>query len=505
MKSSRQIICLLLLVLFIPEILLAEIKLSAKEWNFGTREANAPFEYTLSITNDGTSTENVEIISTCDCISAQPNALVIKPKQSLPVVLRFDPIGEEGEITKIFFINATGKQPTKIRFNVIGKLFAPGTQVGKTETPPADNGQTQGTVVPAGKEVNVTYYYTPGCKTCLKFLNETVPALEKKLNVKLVFDKKDITDPAVIMAYSAFVKQHNEKERALPALFIGNRLLQGNQEIDGNLEQAVKFAMQVPEQQILQGTNAPVTQGQDAFIDEVRQKVTIAYTITAGLLDGINPCAFTTIIFLITSLTLAGRRRTETLIMGIFFSAAVFVTYYLLALGLFEVIRTASMFAIISMIIRWGIVAVLIVFAGISLYDYYLIKKGKETEMILQLPTLFKKKIQTTIKSQVRSTALVTTSITLGFLVSLFELGCTGQILLPYVTALTFYKDISGFAYLFLYDFCFILPLLAVFILTYLGVSSKQVTGFFQKRMGLVKILFAVLFIFLAAVTLIFS
>ena len=54
----------------------------------------------------------------------------------------------------------------------------------------------------------------------------------------------------------------------------------------------------------------------------------------AGLLDGINPCAFATIVFFISYMNLVGRGRKEMLIAGGAFALAVFGTYLLLGLGM---------------------------------------------------------------------------------------------------------------------------------------------------------------------------
>ena len=56
----------------------------------------------------------------------------------------------------------------------------------------------------------------------------------------------------------------------------------------------------------------------------------------AGLLDGLNPCAFATIVFMVNLLLLLGHSRRRILEVGLTYSAAVFVTYLLIGLGLFN-------------------------------------------------------------------------------------------------------------------------------------------------------------------------
>jgi len=62
----------------------------------------------------------------------------------------------------------------------------------------------------------------------------------------------------------------------------------------------------------------------------------------AGLVDGVNPCAFTTIIFLLSVLTLLGKTRKEMFAVGVGFTLAVFLAYLLLGLGVFKAIKAFS-------------------------------------------------------------------------------------------------------------------------------------------------------------------
>lgn len=103
-----------------------------------------------------------------------------------------------------------------------------------------------------------------------------------------------------------------------------------------------------------------------------------------------------------------------------------------------------------------------------------------------------------------RSAALVATSLVLGFLVSLFELACTGQIYFPFLVFIVRNeRKLSGYLFLLLYNLGFILPLLAVFFVTYRGVSSRRLTELFQNHMGKVKIGLSAVFILMAVLTII--
>ncbi len=132
------------------------------------------------------------------------------------------------------------------------------------------------------------------------------------------------------------------------------------------------------------------------------------------------------------------------------------------------------------------------------------IRRGRPAEILLQLPSLLKRQIHSSIRSQVRAAGLAGSSLVLGFLVSVFEFACTGQVYLPTLAWLV--RTGPGPAtlgLLLLYNVCFILPLLAVFGASWLGASSGRITGLFQAHMGKVKLALAAVFAALAVFTLV--
>jgi len=186
------------------------------------------------------------------------------------------------------------------------------------------------------------------------------------------------------------------------------------------------------------------------------------------------------------------------------FSLSVFLTYRGIGLGLFAALRAASAVALVSVLLRWALVIVLSLFAALSVYDYVLIRRGRPTEILLQLPSALKKRIHASIRTRVRTAALVGSSLVLGFLVSVFEFACTGQVYLPTLAYLVrVQRHLDAVGLLVLYNLCFIAPLLVVFGGSYYGVSSARITAFFQAHMGKVKLGLACVFAGLAVFTLV--
>jgi hypothetical protein len=243
------------------------------------------------------------------------------------------------------------------------------------------------------------------------------------------------------------------------------------------------------------GLDSIETAAATGIVERFRQFSLLA-VIGAGLLDGVNPCAFTTIIFFVSYLALVGRKGRDILLVGAAFTSAVFLTYLMMGLGLVEIIRQIGSFTLIGRII-YGLTAIIcLVLAVMSLLDYVKIRQGRMTEISLQLPMRLKKRIHQTIRTHSRMKGYIGAAFGAGILVSIFELACTGQVYLPTIIFVTGVADLrlTAMVYLILYNLMFIVPLIVVFLISYLGASSHRITATFQANVGSVKLLTAILF-----------
>jgi cytochrome c biogenesis protein CcdA len=187
------------------------------------------------------------------------------------------------------------------------------------------------------------------------------------------------------------------------------------------------------------------------------------------------------------------------LVTGIAFTFSVFITYTAIGIGALSLVRTASLFPLLSSILRYAMATVLVTFSLLSFVDAVRIRSGRSGEALLQLSNGTKRRIHRVIRNQRHSGSIVAGSMLLGVLVTTFELGCTGQIYLPsivYVSRVE--KSLSSYLLLILYNIAFILPLVAVFLTAYYGMSVKTLTRLFQQHLGTTKILTGVLFLILA-------
>jgi hypothetical protein len=451
---------------------------SPEVWNFGMILQGTKVSLEISVTNEEPAALTVTLVPTCYCLSVEPSVRKIPPGGTQRFLLRYDSVDDVGVTRKDFVVQTDLPSAKSLTYPLRGTVRAERTAapaVGAVGAQPAAGAGTS-------TAIQIAYFYTPGCRSCEEFLSAEIPALEKRLGVRIEVTRKDVLDPAAYEELARTASSRGEGVRAVPALLVGGVLLQGDAEIRARLEQVLAGAV-VP-------AAAPASAAAPAAaLAGVSVRLAILPVIGAGLIDGINPCAFTTLIFLLASLALAGRGRREVLVIGALFSLAVFLTYLAIGFGFFAALRAASVVPLVSTILRWALVAALVAFAGMSLYDYMLIRKGRPTEILLQLPAALKRRIHASIRTRVRTAALAGSSLVLGFLVSVFEFACTGQV------------DAIGL--LVLYNLCFVTPLLVVFGASWLGVSSGRITALFQAHMGKVKLGLAAVFIGLAVFTLV--
>jgi len=303
-------------------------------------------------------------------------------------------------------------------------------------------------------------------------------------------------------------KRYGEIKNPPPTIFIDGQILDGEEEIKEGLEEMIELAL------LKGGSSWPQLAEKDeteksncALVANKFKQLGIFSVIGGGLLDGINPCAFTTIIFLISYLNFIKRKKKEILFIGAVFTLAVFITYLSVGIGLFEFIKRISILPTLSRILSFLVAGIAFLLAIFSLYDYWKIKRGKIMDISLQLPRFLKDKIHAVIRKESNMKHYILAAFIIGFLVSLLEFPCTGQIYLPIIVVV---REISALRiqalfYLILYNLMFILPLIVVFGFAYWGTTWEGLSKVMYRHVGMVKIFSAVLFFGLATILLILT
>lgn len=349
-------------------------------------------------------------------------------------------------------------------------------------------------------------FHSPSCHQCIKAKQEVIPAVEKEFKDKIVFEYRDVSQ---LENYKMLLGLLQDNPQGLkyqvPLFYLGGKFLTAQGQLGENLR--IFITRGVENNLVLKIKPLDLVAHFKSFVP--------AAVVFAGLSDGVNPCAFTVIVFFISFLALQGYRKKELILIGLAFILAVFLTYLGIGLGIFNFFYRFAGFWVVTHLLNIIIGILSIIFGLFAIYDFIIFKKTGSTEgLILQLPKPIKERIHKVVgffyrkslqEKQERSKPalgkLVFSALASGFLVSLLEAVCTGQVYLPtisFVLKSTTLK-LQALGYLLLYNIMFIVPLIVIFVLALMGTSSQQFSNFLKKHLGLIKILMVILFFGLGA------
>ena len=343
--------------------------------------------------------------------------------------------------------------------------------------------------------LNLYYFYQLECPECSRL--EVLLNTMKKIYPLLIIYRYDIFYDSSKIFYETLARLRRipeEKRLVVPAVFIGEdcRIKDiSSKDIEGLL---IKYSNAGAGTPRLDTLIVHKENGASGIIERFA-RFSIIGIMLAGLLDGINPCAFATIVFFISYLLFIGRRQRDVIIMSVSFIIAVFICYLAIGTGAYGLLRYLSKFAIIikALFLCFGVAAV--IFGVISIYDFILAKKGNYSRMVLQLPLSVKQRIHSRIKEKTRSASIVLGSIIAGFLISFLEFGCTGQVYLPTIFFMISKagKSLKPISALILYNLAFIVPLTIIALFAILF-STQRVARHLEKHVPTIKLLTALLF-----------
>ncbi len=335
------------------------------------------------------------------------------------------------------------------------------------------------------------------CAFCRQLLRDRLPALARKNKIAFKVSYYDLSKPGTYDLFLNAGAEFGRQNADIPAIFIGKTVMGGQKEIGRLLPRQIETFLDNP-QGYRSASIAPFKQTHDtgSIGREAFSALTAGIVLGAGLLDGINPCAFTTIIFLVSYLGLVGASRRRMLVTGGAFTAAVFLTYFIIGMAFFSAAKIILRDQTIAQTVNVLLLVLVGVLAILSFTDFIKCLKGKAADMALQLPGFLKKGIHKKIRDFARhKTAMVGASFLLGVIIAGMELTCTGQVYIPIVTMISEPAHrVMAIFYLFLYNIAFIIPLVAVFLLVALGLTSQKLADTFKRHIAGVKLGFAVLF-----------
>lgn len=344
------------------------------------------------------------------------------------------------------------------------------------------------------------FFYQPGCKECrqVETLLEGMPRYFENLQI-LTYNVRRRDAALLNEALCDRFHVPGNARLVAPALFAADGAL---------IREAISFDSLTD----LLSRSAAREDGHwfvpnQAALDEAGQSIQSRYSETIktsvivliALSDGINPCAFATIIFLLSYLHIARRSSRQLLQVGGAFILGVFLAYFAMGIGLITLLDRLTFLSGLSRIVNYAMAVFVLLIALLSLRDGILCLRGRMGDMTLQLPGALKEQIHTVIRHGARQRRFVAAAFAIGLLIAIIELPCTGQAYLPTIAYMVRDAQLRTHAlfHLLLYNLLFIVPLIVIFLLAAFGMTHERLTAALQKHAALVKFATAALFFIL--------
>jgi len=359
--------------------------------------------------------------------------------------------------------------------------------------------------------VVIDFFGVSTCQECFE-AEMMIESLKYEVEDEVVLNKFMLSEAENQELKLKYAKVYGVSESEFdlyPMIFIGkDAFTPSNTTPDSLLESMINYSQEEREAKL---------EEIEALNDDVTHRLTDRYeqfslfvVLGAGLIDGINPCAFVVLIFLVSYLYYVGRGRNEILIAGIFFAVGIFAAYLAMGTGLLGALGYIESISRIFQFIFYPAMAIFTgVLAILSIVDFYRMSY-KNKKAILELSPGLKKKSHDIIRKNARAKTIWIASLVAGILVSFVEFMCTGQVYLPTIVYIINSSGVSGRAlgFLMIYNLGFTVPIIAITLIAYFSSSTKKIQEFMTSTQAAAKIkllmgaLFVVFFVIMLNITL---
>jgi cytochrome c biogenesis protein CcdA len=206
-------------------------------------------------------------------------------------------------------------------------------------------------------------------------------------------------------------------------------------------------------------------------------ETTLIQIIGLAFVNAINPCALAALVMVLISVLLGNEeKRHKVLLGGFYFITAVFIGYFFYGLIIIQLFQKfAEFMSAIAPYMKYALAVLAIIIGILNIKDYINYKPGGiATEMPLRLRPRF--------KMIIKSISSPKGAFIAGIFVTIFLLPCT---IAPYLIAsgnLSALTLINAIPYLLIYNLIFILPMIAITLIVYFGISSAEKVSEWRDR-----------------------
>ncbi len=352
----------------------------------------------------------------------------------------------------------------------------------------------------------VEFFFEPGCELCRRVEAEVLPELEARLHGLYTLEALDTGVESNYLRLAWYQEHLGIEAGATTALVVDGR--RAFADWRSMRDDFVPYVEEEAVRAVAAPAPAPPAAAPALSREGLRRRFarfTLLGVATAGLVDGINPCAISTLVFFISMLTALHIRGPRLLAAGGAFCAASFLTYVGIGFGLFRVLHAFAGFHALRAAVEAVFAALLVLLAVLSLLDAWrFARTGRRQAVTLRLPERVHNAIHRTIREGLHGRRLVAGGAAAGALVTVLESVCTGQVYLPTLVLMARDGAVQArvLGLLLLYNVFFMLPLLTALALAARGLKTERLVSWSRHNVVRGKLALAALFLALAALML---
>lgn len=314
--------------------------------------------------------------------------------------------------------------------------------------------------------VCIVYFYSDTCSHC-KAIKPLIDELEAEYGDKIHLTRYNVADPENIKLYNKVCAASGYKGGAIPLIGINDKVFVGEDQIRENLEKEIIRGMSLEKKTcpISEEMGCHLSESNRTSVDNSSDSIipgpVLPVVIGAGFADGINPCAFVMLVFVMVFLQKISGSKKRLLKVTTTYIVALFITNLLLGILYYSL----SIQMGFPNIIKYSVIIVSIIAGLINIKDFFWYGKG----VSLGIPKSTKKYLMSLVNK-----ASVSASAILGISVAVLEAPCSVPIYLAVIEVLKSEgATLMGvFPYMLIYNFMFIVPLIIISFAVYYGFSA---------------------------------
>ena len=339
------------------------------------------------------------------------------------------------------------------------------------------------------EDAGILFFDTYSCTDC-KEAGEYLAGLQDELEFGEI--EINVSEGENLALFKELLRMsgRSDEEGKVPAVFAGDQMLLGKEEIKEKLEELLDSGKATPDE--LKSSLMKLTGTEEI------QTASIPVMFGAGLLAGFNPCSISMLLMLF-SILLTG--RASVLKNGILYLIGKYATY--LGIGILFCVAAARVDQ--QLLNRVGSavgVAVTILFlaaAILNFLDFLNVRKMEYGKVRMQLPAKMRHFNHTLIKKAQNAEGVFLSLLVLGLgiAISIGEFFCTGQIYMAsllYIIKSADAQFVQLILRLLVYVTAMSIPAVCILLVIYKTKKTQRVSEFMLEHMAAIKLLNAILF-----------